>query len=365
MKIIEVITHNLAYQVKHPYRNSCSEWVRFRPATLVEVRTDNGLVGWGEGDGAPSPGNIETHVIGKDPFDYEVIYDNLSHNGANAASACGVEIALWDLMGKALDKPIYQLLGGARRDRATAYASGFFKLQDVDHVQNLVEQARRCRDAGFRAVKMRIGFGREQDERIVAAVRDALGDDIGLAADVNLGYDVPTAIEVGLRLHAYDLLWYEEPIAADDLDGYCAIKQALPMRIAGAEGLSGLRSFRDIVQRRAVDIIQPDISRAGGFTEGRRICALAAANHVRVMPHMFGTVVRLAATLQWLATIPDDPVALNPFPSYIELDVMENGLRTDLSPTPFELEDGMMKIPDRPGLGIEIDAQALRSYSTK
>ena len=128
------------------------------------------------------------------------------------------------------------------------------------------------------------------------------------------------------------------------------------MRIAGAEGLSGLRSFREIVQRRAVDIIRPYISRAGGFMEGRRICALAAANHVRVIPHMFGTVVRLAATL------PDDLVALNPFPSYLELDVMENGLRSDLSPRSFELDDGMVKIPDRPGLGVEIDGEALRRY---
>ena len=362
MKITDVITHNLAYQVKHPYRNCCSGWVHLRPATLVEVRSDNGLVGWGEGGQAPDRDDIETYAIGQNPFDYEVIYDNLSRSGRSASSACGVEIALWDLMGKALDQPVYQLLGGARRDRVTAYASGFFELKGVDHVQSLVAEARRCRDAGFRAIKMRIGFGPEQDERIVAAVREAIGDDIGLAADVNLGYDVPTAIAAGLRLAAYDLMWYEEPTAAEDLDGYCEIKQALPMRIAGAEGLSGLRSFREIVQRRAVDIIQPDISRAGGFTEGRRICALAAANHVRVIPHMFGTVVRLAATLQWLATLPDDPVALNPFPCYLELDVMENGLRSDLSPTPFELEEGMVKIPERPGLGVEIDAEALRRY---
>ena len=178
MKIIEVITHNLAYRVKQPYRNCCSEWIHIRPATLIEVRTDSGLVGWGEGSGTPSRGDIETHVIGKNPFDYEVIYDNLSRRGRNAASACGVEIALWDLMGKALDKPVYQLLGGAPRDRVTAYASGFFKLQGVDHVQSLAEEARRCRDAGFRAVKMRIGFGCEQDERIVAAVREAIGDDV-------------------------------------------------------------------------------------------------------------------------------------------------------------------------------------------
>lgn len=180
---------------------------------------------------------------------------------------------------------------------------------------------------------------------------------------MNLGYDVPIAIEVGRRLEPYNLLWYEEPVAANDVDGYCEIKQALSMRIAGAEGRSGLRDFRDVVQRRAMDIIQPDISRAGGFTEGRRIWALASANHVRLIPHMFGTVVRLAATLQWIATIPDEPEALNPFPAYLELDVMENGLRTDLSPTPFELKDGMVAIPDAPGLGVEIDREKLKKYS--
>jgi D-galactarolactone cycloisomerase len=363
MRITDVITHNLSYQVKQPYRNCCSEWICDRPATLIEVRADNGLVGWGEGGGNPSSEEIETHVIGKNPFDSEVIYDNLSRGGQTAALACGVEIALWDLMGKSLDKPVHELLGGSRRDSVLAYASGFFELQGVDHLQSVEDEARRCRDEGFRAAKMRIGFGPEQDEQIVATVRQVMGDEVGLAGDVNLGYDVPTAIEAGSRLEAYDLLWYEEPIAADNLDGYCEIREALSMRIAGAEGLSGVSSFQKIVQRRAVDIIQPDISRAGGFTEGGRICELAAANQVLVTPHMFGTAVRLAATLQWLAAIPEDTAELNPLPCYLELDVMENGLRTDLSPTAFELEDGMMSIPDRPGLGVEIDEEALRRYS--
>ena len=363
MKITEVIFHNLSYEVKRRYRNCCSPWIENRPASVVEVRTDNGLVGWGEGGGALSRAEIEAHVLGKSPFDYEVIYDGLSRNGMRASAACGVEIAVWDLMGKAVDQPIYQLLGGARRKSVTAYASGFFELDGLDHLPSLVEEARRCRDAGFRAVKLRIGFGREQDERIVASVREVIGDDVGLAVDVNWGYDVPTAIDVGRRLAAYDLLWYEEPIDGGDVDGYCEIKQALPVRIAGAESLSGLRSFREMIQRRAVDVIQPDISRAGGFTEGRRICALASANHVPVMPHMFGSVIRLAATLQWLVTLPEEPTGLHPLPCYLEMDVMENGLRTDLSTTSFDLEDGEVRIPERPGLGVEIDVDALRRYA--
>ena len=359
MKITDVIFHDLNYRVKRRYRNCCSPWIDSRPASVVEVRTDNGLVGWGEGSGALSREAIETHVIGKSPFDYEVIFEALGQ----VRLACGVEIALWDLMGKALDMPVYQLLGGSRRSSVTAYASGFFQLEGGDHVEAVVEEAHRCVGEGFRALKLRIGFGREMDERLVSSVREAVGDGVGVAGDVNLGYDVATAIEVGLKLVPYDLLWYEEPTVGDDLDGYCEIKQALPLCVTGAEGLVGLRAFREIVQRRAVDVIQPDISRAGGFTEGRRIAALASAHRVGVMPHMFGTVIRLAATLQWLATLPEDPGGIHPTPCYLEMDVMENGLRTDLSPTRFDVEEGIVRIPDGPGLGVEIDPEALRRYA--
>ncbi len=361
MKITDVIVHNLTYKTKHPYANSFM-YNRSRSTAVIEVRTDNGLVGWGEG-GAPSPGDIEAHALGRSPFDYEVIYDGLASRGRNARSACGVEIALWDLMGKALEKPVYELLGGARRTEATAYASGLFKLEGEDHVQSLYDEASRYRDMGFQAVKMKIGFGRDVDEAIVASVRKAIGPDIELAVDANCRYDVATAIDVGRRIDPYDMLWYEEPIVPQDVDGYCHIKQALPMRIVGAEGLAGLRAFREIVQRRALHAIQPDISIAGGFTEGRRIGALAAANHVRVIPHNWGGIVRLAATLHWLATLPDDPVALNLFPSYLEYDMTENGIRTDLSPTTFDAVDGIVKIPDRPGLGVEVDRDALERHA--
>ena len=364
MKITEVIEHRLSYPIERPYRNS-RFWMRERSARLVEVRTDSGLIGWGEGSGMPSEEVIEKHVIGADPFDYEVIYDALSENGREANKACGIEIALWDLMGKALDQPVYQLLGGARRTSVQAYASGFFQREGVDHFEDVAEQARKCRDLGFAALKARIGFGPDYDPQILAAMQKGAGEDIALAADVNLGYDVDTAIEAGHRLEAFDLLWYEEPIPREDLDGYCRLREELPIRISGAEGRVGVRSFQEVVDRQALDILQPDISIAGGFTECRRVWALAWANRIPVLPHFFGAVVRLAATLQWMATIPDDPEAPDALPTYLELDVMENGLRTDLSRTAFELEGGVMQIPDRPGLGVEIDEAALRKYAAK
>ena len=363
MKISEVIRHNLVAPVKRPYRNCCSEWIRSRETTLVEVRTDSGLVGWGEGDGMPSLEEVERFVIGRCPFDFETIYGNLTRNGCSARSASGIEMALWDLMGKGRDLPVYQLLGPARRKKVPAYASGFFKRAGLDHERDLTEEANRCLDAGFDALKMRIGFGLNQDERIVAAVREAIGSNIELSVDANTGYDTTNAIEVGGRLEKYDLRWFEEPTESRDLDGYCKIKEALSLRISGGESFCGFNSFRELIGRRAVDVLQPDIGRVGGFTGGRRICDSAFANGIHVIPHMFGGVVRLAATLQWLATIPNDPSAKDPIPTYLELDVMENGLRTDLAVSPFEPEDGVMVIPNRPGLGVEIDEEALRTFA--
>ena len=362
MKITEVNVYNLSYPVKKPFANSGS-YNRSRRATVIEVKTDSGLIGWGEGSGPPSISDIEQYVIGRSPFDTEVIYDDLSNGGRNARSACGVEIALWDLMGKTLDQPVWQLLGGRRRTKVLAYASGLFKPEGGDHASALAEEASRYRDMGFKAVKMKMGFGPDQDERIVSAVRGAIGNDVDLAIDANCAYDPATAIESGKRLLDYDLLWYEEPVGPTDVSGYGMIKQALPTcRLAGAEALAGSRSFRDLIQARVLDVIQPDISIAGGFTEMRRIAAMASADFVRVIPHMWGGVIRLAATLHYQATMPDSPSAISPFPCYCEYDMTENGLRTELG-TSFPMEDGWIEVPEGPGLGVEINREVLEQYS--
>ena len=148
-----------------------------------------------------------------------------------------------------------------------------------------------------------------------------------------------------------------------DVNGYGMIKHALPtLRLAGAEGLEGTRSFRDLCQSRVIDVIQPDISIAGGFTEMKRVAALADAHHIRIIPHMWGGNVRLAATLHYQATMrPDLPAALNPFPCYCEYDMTENGLRTQLGTT-FPMEDGWVKIPEGPGLGVEVNREALERF---
>ena len=315
MKITDVRTHVLSYPVREPFSNSRG-WVRHRTAHLVEIHTDNGLVGWGEGTQTVPAEAIGTHVMGRDPFDSRQIAVDLHAQGwGNVAANSGVDIALWDLQGKALSRPIYQLLGGAARLRIPAYASGLFRRERQDNTVALQEEARKYAEAGFGAIKMKIGLGRAYDVTNVEAIRQAVGDDILFAVDANCGYDVATAIDVGRHLAGYDLYWFEEPVAADDVAGNIEVRQALSgLPIAGGEQLQGLTAYRDVISQRAFDIIQPDVSIAGGFTECQRIEALAQAHGLRVLPHMWGSAIRLAATLHWQATIPDDPQGLAPQP---------------------------------------------------
>ena len=361
MKITEVRTYSPVYKVKDPFSNALRT-TRERAFGIVEVTTDSGITGWGEGATVPAKRALDTHVVGRNPFDYEVIWEALHKAGTDTAAISAVDIALWDVMGKALQQPIYQLLGGAFRTRVQAYATGLFRRERADMTAALVEEARGYVDEGFKAMKMKVGFGPDYDVKNVAAVRRAIGDDILFAVDANCGYDVGSAIAVGQEIAKQNLLWFEEPIAADDVEGYVHIRRALNVRISGAEQLRGRWAFRRVIQERAMDIIQPDICVCGGFTEYRKIAAMASANHVRVIPHMFGTAIRLAATLHLLAALPDSPRAHEPFPALLEYDMSENGLRTELAKEPIRHAGGTVSVPQAPGLGIEIDREVLQKY---
>ncbi len=361
MKIIDVKTYTAVYPVEDPFANAMRTTPE-RAFGIVEVVTDAGITGWGEGAIVPARRALESQVIGRNPFDCELIWEGLHRQGTDPAAISAVDIALWDIMGKALKQPIHQLLGGAFRTRVQAYATGLFRRERADRTAALVEEARGYVDAGFKVMKMKVGFGPAYDITNVAAVRRAIGDDILLAVDANCGYDRGSAIAVGQEIGKQKLLWFEEPISADDVEGYIEIRRALNMRIAGAEQQRGRWAFRRMIQERALDIIQPDVCVCGGFTEFRKIAAMASANHVRVIPHMFGTSIRLAATLHVLAALPDSPRALEPFPTLLEYDMSENALRTELAREPIRHHDGIVTVPQAPGLGIEIDRDVLRRY---
>lgn len=343
---------------------------------LVEIVADDGRSGWGEAYGPPAPSKTivdelyAPRLIGRDPMDTTVIWEELyaamrdyGRTGFPVAALSAVDIALWDLKGKILAQPVAKLLGGAFRTRLTAYATGLYRHDVPDHAAALAAEARGYINDGFRLMKLKVGFGVEADARSARAVREAIGRECRLAVDANHAYDAMTAIRLGRLIEPLDIAWFEEPVAPEDLDGYLQVKQALTMPISGGEAEYTRFGFRALVARRCVDILQPDICACGGFTEAARIAALANTWGVTVYPHVWGSAVGLHASLQWAASLPPNPAALIPDELWFELDRTANPFREHLAAEPLERAGAMIEVPDRPGLGLEVDRAVLERYA--
>lgn len=346
--------------------------------TLVRIETDCGLSGVGECMVRLAPTatraiveDLAPVLIGRDPLDREAIWEllfgvmmNRGHNrGMFVEAISGIDIALWDLAGKYLDLPLYTLLGGRHHERLAAYASSL-RFRALDEV---VAQALAFKAQGFRAMKIKIGRNLDNPDRdieFVRTIREAVGDDIRLMVDANCAYseDVATALRVGRALQDLDIFWFEEPIAPNDVEGYVHLADALDIRIASGEADFMSFGARDFLRRRAIDIIQPNISRAGGITEGRRIAAMSRAFHIPYAPHTGScSAVCLAATLQFAVALPN----------FLTFEFMQsdwsksqpNPLRHDLLMEPVErLVDGHMEVPERPGIGVELNMDVVDRY---
>jgi D-galactarolactone cycloisomerase len=376
MKVTDVVTHVLQCKVDRPFV-SARGWVyATRASCIVEILTDEGITGFGEcyGPAATCKTIVDTllkpRVVGRDPFDTEPIWEDLYNRvkdygltGMTIAGISGVDIALWDIVGRALCKPVHKLLGGAHRKEVIAYATGLYFI-DMDRLtEEAVEEAVGYAEQGFRAIKMKIGLGDlKKDAARVAAVRRAIGPDIQLAVDANHCFSVPNAIRLGRMLEPHDILWFEEPISPEDHDGYVEVTHALDMAVAGGENDFTRWGFRDLIARKAMDIVQPDLCAAGGFSECRKIAALASAFGVECVPHAWGSAIGLAATVQFLAALADQPPAFRPMPPMLEFEQTPNPLRDHLALTPIEQKAGIVAVPEGSGLGIEIDRAILKQY---
>ncbi|GIV80320.1 mandelate racemase/muconate lactonizing enzyme family protein [Litorilinea aerophila] len=375
MKIENLVAYPLRCRLERPFSYS-QKWVTHRTTVLVKVMTDEGITGWGEvfchDAWAAVTGMIEQTykplLIGRNPLDIEIIWEHLynwtkdyGQKGITTAALSGVDIALWDIYGKATGLPIYQLLGGAFRQQIQAYATGMYITECADPAIALAEEACRYVEQGFRAMKMKVGFGIQADTRYIQSVRSAIGEDVELMVDANHAYDVASAIRLGRILETYDIAWFEEPVSPEDVAGYCRVRQALDIPIAGGEAEFTRYGFRDLIVQGAVDIVQPDLCLTGGISEGRKIATLASAWHVRCLPHVWGTAVGLAAALHFLAALPNIPPSLNPQPLMVELDQTEHPLR-QLTYLPGYVKDGFIQVPDQPGLGVEVDETHLARY---
>ena len=377
MSLIKKVTcHVVAAPVERPFTSSRGWLYKTRGSCIVEIETADGIVGWGEcyGPSAVAKAYLETQfaprIIGRDAFDVEVIWEDLYNRikdyggrGMATSALSGIDIALWDIIGRSCGKPIHKLIGGAYRTEVTAYATGLYFI-DMDRlIEEAVEEANEFVGSGFVAIKMKIGLGSPKlDIERVAAVRKAIGDDVRLMVDANHCFTVPQAIRIGRELEKLNVEWFEEPISPEDIDGYVEVTRSLDMAVAGGENEFTRWGFRDLVVRKAMDIIQPDVCAAGGISECRKIATLASAHGVECIPHAWGSAIGLAATLHFLAALPDQPPSFRPMPPLLELEQCENPFRDLLSVEPILQKGGKVQVPTGAGLGIEINRSVLDRY---
>jgi D-galactarolactone cycloisomerase len=373
MKISTVTTHVLEAPLTVPFRWSFNR-ADTRSTVLVEITTENGLTGWGEcfGPARPIAAIIEAFgplLINADALAIEAIWQDLynkfrdqGQKGMVISAISGVDIALWDIKGKYFNAPIHQMMGGPLRSEVEAYATGMYRRDDGDPLDYLVEEALGYVAEGFRGVKLKLGFDVEGDVAIARAVREAVGPDIKLMMDANHGYDVIDAIRLGRRVEDLDIRWFEEPVVPEDLAGYREIKAALSIPLAGGECDFTRYGFRDILTSRSIDIIQPDTCAAGGLSECKKIADMANAFHVRYVPHVWGTGIGLAASLQLLAVLPHTPPSWTPTEPLLEFDRSEHPFRQEILMEPLEHVRGQVTIPTGPGLGIEINRNMVAHF---
>lgn len=344
-----------------------------RTATLARLETDTGLVGWGEASGPPRvlatiiEEVLADWVVGEVPSTVgslsERAYSSMYHfssGGLLQAAISALDIALWDLKGKSTGQPIHELLGGARRSTLRPYASTMYFTELDRKLATTVQQAV---EEGFDAVKIKIGRGIEADRERVSTARDELGDGL-LMVDANGNYRTDQAIRVAAALEPYDIRWFEEPVAPENVDGYRDVRESTMIPIAGGEAALTRFQFRRLFENRAVDLAQPDICMCGGLTEAMRIADLATVDNVAVSPHCWMSGVGLAASLHFASAVPSYPHADHePEPPLFEVDRAENPLRTDLLTDPLNLTGQSIDIPTEPGLGVTVDPEAVETYA--
>lgn len=344
-----------------------------RTSTLVRVETADGAVGWGEAFGPPRTmatliDEVYTDiVVGMDPYEVDSLcsqqYAGLYHFGCQGlvqSAVSGIDIALWDLIGRTQGTSISQLIGGRTREQVIPYASTMYVTQWGEDPAEPIERAV---SEGFEAAKIKIGRGLDDDMKRVRTAREILGDDADLMVDCNGNYRPDQAARLAERLEPFDVTWLEEPLPPENHSGYRELKQEVSIPLAAGEASYARFEFRDIIEERIVDIVQPDVCKCGGLSESRFVAKLATTENVSVSPHVWTGAVGLAASLQFAATLPEYPHSTNvPEPLLFEVDRADNALREELLTAPLDPTGGTMTVPDGPGLGVTVDEGAVEQY---
>lgn len=374
MRITEVRAHPLSTPIPEHLRVESGAGLKLnRQMVLIEVRTDDGVVGVGSPSGPYDllvlkrivEDVLGPRLVGQDPSDIPNLWHqlfhgeisrNLGHRSVGIAALSGIDIALWDVRGRVLGRPLYELLGGRYHlDGIRAYASSIYWDLTPDQAADAVEE----RVAqGFGAAKLKVGRAPRRDAANLRAMRERVGSDVDLLVDANQSLDRHGALALLRMLDEVGCYWFEEPLSIDDVEGHRILReQGTPVRIATGENLYTRSSFYDYVRAGAVDVLQADVSRAGGITEVRGIAETAASAHLAWNPHTFNDIVTVAANVHL--------VAASAHPAMFEWDITHNDLMTQLSDYDVVLEDGRVQPPAGPGLGFEVDWEFVEAHAWK
>lgn len=341
-----------------------------RSAVIVRVQTDEGLFGLGEAAYFGGPPlitkviiekELQDYLVGEDPLDIERLWEKMyqrsikhGRKGALIAGISGIDIALWDIKAKACQLPLYKLLGGCYQ-QMRAYASGGFYAEGKG-IKELAKEMTSYVQEGFTAVKMKIGrLSPADDVARVKAVREAMGENIDLLVDGNNAYTSYQAIKLARRLEEFNIFWFEEPVPAEDIEGSATVAAAIDTPVAAGENEFTRFGFRDLFLSHALDIAQPDVTWCGGISEAKKIAAMASAWNIICVPHSFSSAIALAANLHFSASIPNS--------LFQEFDQNYNPLRENLLQEPIRInQKGYIDLPQKPGLGVELDESVVRKY---
>ena len=379
MRITDIEVHILKAPGEYGTHDDSSEVHGISYTCVVQVHTDEGLTGISQVESQPhvvdaivrAPGEatglfsgLAALAIGQDPLQVEQLWDRLfvgsfyfGRRGAALQAISAIDIACWDIMGKAAGMPVATLLGGKRRESARAYASTLFR----NTPQGVEGAARHYVDQGFTAVKFGWGpFGKDlrRDVSLVKAARNGLGD---LDMMVDVGWRKRRTFKEALQLvkaiEPFEPYWIEEPCFPEDYATYRRLAEAVDTPIAAGEQESTIWGFRRLIREGRVDIVQPDMSRCGGLTVARRVAHLTDDLNVAICPHAWGSDVLTAATLQFVAFLPRE--------TFVEFNTSDDLLSRDLVTEPFELVDGRIRLPDKPGLGVELNMDTVEKLTVR
>ena len=343
---------------------------------IVNVETDESIVGIGDAmthslyhEAALSvkviiERGLRNLLVGENPVDVRRLWRKMYQSeiytrqrglALNAISA--IDTALMDILGKKMNQPVCRLLGGKHHEKIRVYASDLFDMRNPENTLRLVN---RLVDEKFHAIKLGYGgFGLNTDEsvKMIREIRDVVGYDVTLMVDGPSSLSVSEAIKLGRKMERYEIFWWEEPLPKDDMKGYIELSRTLDLNIAAGEQLQTAYEFKDWIINKAVDIIQPDVHVAGGLSECRRIGDLAELWNVPLVPHSWSTAINFMAALHLVASLNK---AL-----FVEYRTLSTPLMTDILEEPIRIKDGYVEVPEKPGLGIELNEEALSKYELK